>query len=247
MKRSKVVVIGGAIMAFLGMLLAYLYTASAARTAVDSPAGSAETASAYVAKSDLTVGTVWEDLAALVEKRQVPVSLRPAGAITDPSQVEGKTLVRSMSQGEILTDVQFNQTGAESLKIPEGMRALTISVPLPQGVGDYVQPGSNADIFVTFKGLPGQSNPEDANLTQLLLSEVKVLANRRALSAAAQAEGVTAAPSDTGEILLTLAVTVPQAEKIIFAKENGSLWLTLMNAGDPAVPGSGRTYRTALA
>lgn len=245
MKRSKVVVFGGAIMTVLGMLLAYLYTANAANKTAASPAGSAETVSAYVAKSDLTVGTVWEDLTELVEKRQVPVSLRPPGAITDPSQVEGKTLVRSMSQGEILTTVQFNKTGAESLQIPEGMRALTISVPLPQGVGDYVQPGSKADIFVTFKGLPNRPNPEDATLTQLLLSEVTVLANRRALSAQAQAEGAVA-PNDGGEILLTLAVTVPQAEKIIFAKENGALWLTLMNAGDPAVPGTGRTYRTAL-
>jgi pilus assembly protein CpaB len=246
MKRSKVVVFGGAIMAVLGMLLAYLYTAGAADKAAKSPAGSAETVTAYVAKSDLIVGTVWEDLTDLVEKRQVPVSLRPPGAITDPSQAEGKTLVRSMSQGEILTTVQFNKTGAESLKIPEGMRALTISVPLPQGVGDYVQPGAKADIFVTFKGIPNRPNPEDATLTQLLLSEVTVLANRRALSAQAQAEGA-AASNDGGEILLTLAVTVPQAEKIIFAKENGALWLTLMNAGDPAVPGTGRTYRTALA
>lgn len=242
MKRSKIVVVGGAVMAVLGMLLAYLYTSSASRQTGGTGA-SGETASAYVAVADLTVGTVWEDMGESVELRQVPVSLRPPQAISNPEQVEGKTLVRSMSTGEILTSVQFNSTGAESLKIPEGMRALTISVPLPQGVGDYIQPGSRADIFVTFKGLPGEA-PEDATLTQLLLSDVTVLANRRALSAAAQAAG--AAPSDSGDILLTLAVDISQAEKIIFAKENGAVWLTLMNPGDPAGVGTGRTFRTAL-
>lgn len=244
MKRSKVVVIGGAVMAVLGMLLAYLYTASAGKNTAATTTGKTETAFAYVAVNDLTVGTLWEDLSEDIERRQIPVSLRPPGAISDPNQAEGKTLVRSMSKGEILTTVQFNKNGSESLKIPEGMRALTISVPLPQGVGDYIQPGSKADIFVTFKGLPGEPNPEDATLTQLLLSDITVLANRRALSAAAQAAGD--APAESGEILLTLSVNTDQAEKIIFAKENGALWLTLMNAGDPPAVGTGRTFRTAL-
>lgn len=243
MKRSKIVVVGGAVMAVLGMLLAYLYTADASKKTGET-AATGQTAPAYVAVGDLTVGTVWEDMADRVELRQVPLSLRPPEAISDADQVKGKTLVRSMSTGEILTAVQFNSDGAESLKIPDGMRALTISVPLPQGVGDYIQPGSKADIYVTFKGLPGEG-PEDATLTQLLLSDVTVLANRRALSAAAQATG--APPSDSGDILLTLAVDIEQAEKIIFAKENGALWLTLMNPGDPAGVGNGRTFRTALA
>lgn len=232
-------------MALLGMLLAYVYTSSASSKPGAAAKGGPETATAYVATADLTVGTLWDDLAESVEKRQVPVTLRPPGAITDPSQAEGKTLVRSMSKGEILTTVQFNKSGTESLKIPKGMRALTISVPLPQGVGDYVQPGSKADIFVTFKGLPTKPNPEDATLTQLLLSDITVLANRRAVPAALQAEG--AVPNDSGEVLLTLAVNVDQAEKIIFAKENGALWLTLMNAGDPPAVGTGRTFKTALA
>ncbi|MEX0791375.1 MAG: Flp pilus assembly protein CpaB, partial [Actinomycetota bacterium] len=220
MKRSKIVVVGGALMAVAGMLLAYLYTSSAGNQTGQTVV-TGQTAPAYVAVADLTVGTVWEEMGDLVELRQVPMSLRPPEAISNPDQVKGKTLVRSMATGEILTAVQFNSDGAESLRIPDGMRALTISVPLPQGVGDYIQPGSKADIYVTFKGLPGEASPEDATLTQLLLSDVTVLANRRALSAAAQAEG--AAANDSGEILLTLAVTVEQAERIIFAKENGAL------------------------
>lgn len=242
MKRSRIVVACGGVLAVLGMGLSYLYTAGAGSGSAEPPAG-AETAPAYVAVADLSVGTVWEDMANLVERRQVPDLLRPAQAVSDPAQLQGRTLVRSLSQGEILTTVQFNANGAESLTIPPGMRALTISVPVPQGVGDYVQPGSKADIFVTFKGLPGTS-PEDSTLTQLLLSDVTVLANRRALSAAAQAEGTP--PDDTGDILLTLAVTVAEAEKVIFGKENGSLWLTLMNPGESAGTSTGRTFRTAL-
>jgi pilus assembly protein CpaB len=243
MKRSKMILVGGAVLALLGMLLSYLYTANAAKGTAEEPASKGGTAAAYVAISDLTVGTSWDDLVSLVEKRQVPDSLRPPGAISDPSQVKGKTLVRSMSKGEVLTTVQFNASGAESLKVPEGFSALTISLQLPQGVGDYIQPGSKANVFVTFKGLPGKTDPEEATVTRLLVSNVTVLANRRALPAV-QAEG---APAESGaEVLLTLAVTIEQAERIIFAKENGGVWLTLMHAGDPAGVGIGRSFKTVL-
>ena len=43
-----------------------------------------------------------------------------------------------------------------------------------------------------------------------------------------------------------MAVTIDQAERIIFAKENGSVWLTLMHSGDPAGVGIGRTYKSVL-
>lgn len=244
MKRSKMILVGGAVLALLGMLLSYLYTANAAKGTAEEPASKGGTAAAYVAISDLTVGTSWDDLVPLVEKRRVPDSLRPPEAISDPSQVKGKTLVRSMSKGEVLTTVQFNATGAESLKVPEGFSALTISLQLPQGVGDYIQPGSKANVFVTFKGLPGKTDPEEATVTRLLVSNVTVLANRRALPATVQAEGE---PVESGaEVLLTLAVTIEQAERIIFAKENGGVWLTLMHAGDPAGVGIGRSFKTVL-
>jgi hypothetical protein len=78
MKRSKVILMGGAVLAVLGMLLSYLYTAGASTGSSEKPASSGATAPATT--SDLTVGTTWEDLATLVEKRNVPASLRPRAA-----------------------------------------------------------------------------------------------------------------------------------------------------------------------
>lgn len=246
MKSSKMVFVGGAVLAVLGMLLSYMYTGSAKKAAEKASSnGVAATEEAWVAISDISIGTTWEDMSTLVEQRKVPAAVRPLQAITSASQVSAKTLVRNVSKGEVITTVQFNTNGAESLTIPEGQSALTISLPAPQGVGDYIQPGARANIFVTFKGIPNAPKPEDAIMTKMLLSNVKVLANRRALSAQAQAEG-TAPASDGGEILLTLAVTIEESERIIFAKENGAVWLTLMRPGDPAGVGLGKTYGTVL-
>lgn len=246
MKSSKMVFVGGAILAVLGMLLSYMYTGSAKKALqAEESSGTAATAEAWVATSDIVLGSTWEDIADLVAQRKVPATVRPAQAITGPEQVMGKTLVRNVSKGEVITSVQFNSNGAESLSIPAGQSAMTISLPAPQGVADYIQPGTKANIFVTFKGIPEPPTPDAAIMTKLLLSDVTVLANRRALPAQALAEG-TPPPSGGGEILLTLAVSIDQAEKIIFAKENGALWLTLMHPGDPAAVGKGRTYSTVM-
>lgn len=240
MKRSKAVVAGGAVLTLLGMLLSYVYTQSARQEAqAVATTATTEEASAWVASQDLTIGSTWDDINLLVAKQNVPGALRPADAIDDPAAVAGKTLVRNVSRGEVLTATQFNNEGVESLDIPEGTSALTISVGYPQGVGDYIQPGSKANFFVSVKG----QGPDGA-LTKLLLSDIPVLANRRALSAQDVAEGRV--PDDGGQLLLTFAVTLEQAEKIIFAKENGGVWLTLQRPGAPAEQGIGQTFGTFL-
>jgi pilus assembly protein CpaB len=241
-KRSKGIVIAGAILALLGMVSSYLYTRSAKSETAAATAGPKGKSTAWVALEDLQLGSTWDQMAALVSQQAVPLTLKPALAINKPVEVDGKTLVRNVAKGEVITSTHFNATGVESLSIPEGTSALTVSLPHPQGVGDYIQPGSKANIFVTLKGDPSASG---GVLTKLLLSDVTVLSNRRALPAKTVAEGE---PATTGgsEVLLTFAVTVDQAERIIFAKENGALWLTLMRPGAPADQGIGRTFTTLL-
>lgn len=240
MKRSKAVVIGGAVLTLLGMLLSYVYTQSA-RQEVQAVEGtdSATESVAWVAGADLIIGSTWEEIGPNVAKQNVPSNLRPADAISEPDEIAGKSLVRNVAKGEVLTETQFNNNGVESLNIPEGTSALTLSLDYPQGVGDYIQPGAKANFFVTVKG----STPEGV-LTQLMLSDIPVIANRRALSPQDVAEG--RAPDDGGPLLLTFAVTLEQAEKIIFAKENGSVWLTLQRPGAPVEQGIGQTFGSFL-
>jgi hypothetical protein len=49
-----------------------------------------------------------------------------------------------------------------------------------------------------------------------------------------------------GESLLTLALTPDQAEKVIFAKENGALWFGLVRPGDAPATTGGRTAQNVL-
>jgi pilus assembly protein CpaB len=241
-KRSTTVVITGAVVALLGMLLVFIY---AGRVKARAGAGLGPTASAFVATSDIPVGTSWEAMADTVRKQPVPGGLRPSTAVSKTRQVAGKTSIQAISKGEVLTTTQFSAAASGSIEIPKGHNAVTINLAPPQGVGRYIKPGARANVFATFKTIPGATNPAEGAVTKLLLTNVRVLANQAASSAVEKS--ATATPSGSGEILLTLAVTPDQAEKLIFAKENGSLWLGLMRPGDaPASPSTGRTFRTAL-
>lgn len=239
-RRSGTVVAGGVVVALLGMLLVFVYAGQ-----VRSDAGvSAGAGSAFVATTDIPVGSRFEDVAASLKKREMPDDVMPATAITAEDQLNGRSAVQAIAKGEVITTTQFNTSSSGGLDIPAGTNAVTINLGVPQGVARYIQPGADANVYVTYKDRPDVSDASESTITQLVLSNVKVLANRPAVLNPSQEQAQEA--GQAGEILLTVAVTPDQAEKLIFAKENGSVWLGLVNPGDEPVASGGRTFSSAL-
>lgn len=239
-RRSGTVVAGGVVVALLGMLLVFVYAGQ-----VRSGAGVSSGAGAvFVATTDIPVGSRFEDVSASLKKKDVPSDVLPATAVTAEEQLAGKSSVQSIAKGEIITSTQFNTSSSGGLDIPPGTNAVTINLGIPQGVARYVQPGADANVYVTYKDRPDVNDASEATITQLVLSNVKVLANRPAVLNPSQEQAQEA--GQTAEILLTVAVTPDQAEKLIFAKENGSVWLGLVNPGDAPVASGGRTFSSAL-
>ncbi len=232
--RSRTMVLAGVTVALVGALAVFVYGRSVAARS-----GGEDGVSAFVAAKDIPAGTVWNAASPAIDRRSVPASLRPAGAITSPEQVAGRTSVRQISKGEVITNAQFGRSTAApaaGLEIPPKHNAVTINLSPPQGVGHYAQPGDVVNIYTTIKNTAG-----DGPITKLMLSNVQVLANRSAT--AEEGKGV----AGSGEVLLTLALRPGQAEKVIFAKENGSLWFGLVHPGDkPVTTGAGRTAANVL-
>lgn len=239
-RRSGTVVAGGVVVALLGMLLVFVY-AGRVKAGAGVTTGSG---SAFVATTDIPVGTRFEDVVSSLKKKDVPSDVMPATAVTADNQLDGRSTVQSIAAGEIITTTQFNTSSSGGLDIPAGTNAVTINLGVPQGVARYIQPGAEANVYVTYKDLPDVNDASEATITQLVLSNVKVLANQPAILTPAQEQ--QAETGTGGEILLTVAVSPDQAEKLIFAKENGSLWLGLVNPGDAPVTSGGRTFSTAL-
>jgi pilus assembly protein CpaB len=230
---SRTIVLAGAVAALFGVVVVLAY----ARTA-GGPLGDDSSVRAMIANQDIPAGTKGSSLAKAVSSKQIPAALRPASAVGSLDDLDGRMTVRAITKGEVLTAGQFGveQVAAPGagLQIPPGYNAVTMSLPPPQGAGHYAQVGDLVNIFVTLRA-------DGAPITKLLLSNVQVLANRSAV--ATQSKGVASG----GEVMLTLALKPGQAEKVIFAKENGSLWFGLVHPGDAAASsGGGRTAGNVL-
>lgn len=240
-KKSNGVVVGGIIVALLGMVLVFTYAGRVGAGA--GVAGGAATA--LVATNDIPAGTRWEDMAGALKSKEVPADVRPATAVGSAAQLNGRSTIQSIAKGEIVTTTKFNTSSSGGLDIPAGQNAVTVNLGVPQAVARYIQAGSETNVYVTYKNMPQAGAPADSTITKLLLSNIKVLANQP-MQVATEEAANAAASNQTGEVLLTLALSPAQAEQLIFAKENGSLWFGLVHPGDAPVTSGGRTFKTAL-
>lgn len=172
------------------------------------------------------------DLADMVVTEQVPVKVRAEGSVDDLDDLEGRVTAVDLMPGEQLVASRFvtpAQLAEESeVDVPEGLQEVTISLEPQRAVGGQITPGDTVGLVTSLR-------PEDQELpdtTKMILH--KVLVTRVQVEqlptqpdedeAGTGSQGPELAP--TGNLLITLAVDVPQVERIVFSAEHGTIWLT---------------------
>jgi len=149
---------------------------------------------------------------------EVPEGVLPEGAFTDIEDVEGKVSTTSISRGEILVAERFAaHTRGSTLAalVAENMRAVTVRVDDVIGVGGFLLPGNTVDI------LAARQDRNRRAITETILTNIKVLAVDQ-----------TAATEENEPVIVravTLEMTPKQAEKLVQARTEGSIQLTLRN------------------
>jgi pilus assembly protein CpaB len=232
MDRRKVLLIVAAVIAALGTLLVFLYVRGAdnraderysavqvLRVVKEIPAG--ETVEAAQAAGKIETSTVsQQDL--------VP------GALTGTEPVAGKVAVTAIYPGEQLIASKFGASGAATgLSIPKGKIAVSINLSDPARVAGFVNPGDKVAIFMNGTAAGG-------TFTRLLLPNVQVIgAGTTTVVATTTTDPAGAQVTDQlPKTLLTLAVTQAEAERVLYAAQNGQLSFGLMNT-DSQVAASG--------
>jgi pilus assembly protein CpaB len=240
--RSSTIIAAGVIVSFLGIVSVIAYGRSVERRSNAGPSVAAWTATAAI-----PAGTKGEQAAKSMRQTKVPQLARAEGAIADPKELVGRTSVRPIAKGEVVTGAAFGTQSVApgaGLQIPPGFNAVSFNLPVPQSVAYFVQSGDLVNVYVTFKGGQPAAGPAGLpNETKLLLSNVQVLANRTATQPIA---GRAIQAPQAGEAILTLALKPADAEKLVFAKENGSVWFGLVHPGDGPAQTGGQTPVTVL-
>jgi pilus assembly protein CpaB len=219
--RSGTIIAAGVIVSFLGIIAVLVYGHGVEKRTKAGPS-----VTAYTASKEIPAGTKGEDAAGMIAKVAVPRSVVPSGAISSPAQLGGRTFVRAVAKGEVVTTAALGQgdvAPAGGLQVPPGYNAVSLELSVPQAVAEYVQAGDVVNVYATFKGDGGKAE------TKLVLANVQVLANQTASRSVARGLGSSPAGGDT---ILTVALQPQDAEKALFAAQSGSVWFGLVHPGD---------------
>lgn len=222
MNMKKRVIILAIIFSIITSVLVYLYLSS-----VDVPA-----ASIVSNKTDVVVAasTIPENVIITAEMLSI-VSLS-TDAVHGDSAKTMEEVVSFLSKNEIIAGEQVLKSrvvtdlssGALAFRIPEGLRAMTISSNEISGVAGFIAVGDSVDILVSYTDVAALG--EGLQITTQF-QNIEVLAKGPALS------GVTGEQSDTGvSSSLTLLVTPEEAQMLVYASASGSINMTLRNPLD---------------
>jgi pilus assembly protein CpaB len=197
----------------------------------------------YVAKARIPAGTSGEDAQnrGLIEHIALPRRAVAAGAVRSLEQLGGRVAAVDIVPGEQLLTARWvgrgEAPGGRLLAIPEGHQAVSVALDPTRQVSGFVTPGDRVSVVVSLS-LPRSGRPQ--RTSRFLLQDIQVLAvggtaqeGRRA--GQAQGQGRAQSPS-----AVTLAVRPADVERVVFAAENGSLYLSLLPTGQRPVPTRGR-------
>ena len=204
----------------------------------------------WVAAKTIPVGTSGQTAqnTGLIEQVEVPSRNVVDGAVVALSQIQNRKAAVDIVAGEQLLLKRWvgaeEVTGKRLLPIPSEHQAVSIGVDLTRQVAGFVTPGDNVSLVVSMTAPAGGSG--EAERSRFLLKKVQVLAVGATALANASAQGggrVNQGKGGASLTAVTLAVPDAEVERVVFAAEHGSIYLTLLppDAEDAPVEGAGVT------
>jgi pilus assembly protein CpaB len=205
-------------LAVVGGVLLLSYVSAADQRAL----AGMQTAQVLVASKAVPNGTPGERLTGLVEMRTLPSMAVVPGAVSNVNELKGRIATTELHPGEQILSSRFadpaSVAGGARIEAPAGMHQISIQLEPQRVLGGDLAAGSTVGVFL--------STTEERPRTHLTVHKVlvtKVVGG----SATAPAEGDDSAEPDLGgNVMVTLATSAANAEKILFAAEHGKLWLS---------------------
>ncbi len=188
-------------------------------------AATCTTVKVVAATKPLTAGSpISADSVSLIDW---PASMPLTGAFTKPEEVIGRSVIYPIDQHQPILEHDVALAGSGiglTVKIPEGMRAVSVRSNDVVGVAGFLYPGSHVDVLVTSKV---ENSPSP--LTQTVLPNVEVLV-----------AGQKIEPDPTGKPetvnVVTLLLKPEDGEKLVLASTQGAIQFVLRNGADQKSP-----------
>ena len=223
--RTRIIAVAiAAILAVVGGVILVNYVRTVSTTA----AQGAQLTDVLVVTQVIPAGTSADKADNSYTVKQIPAAYVAPGAVTSASQLSGLVATAELEPGEQMltsrwaTAAQLSAQGGTAA-VPTGMQEVAVAVDLQRIVGGRVGAGNHVGIYVSLDASGDQLARTSLLLDQVLVTSVTSSAN----SAAATATSATAATQ--GLVLVSVAVTADDAQKLVYALEFGKVWMSLEN------------------
>lgn len=238
MERRRLLVVSAAVVALLGVVLVLLYVRGA-----DSRAEARyRTERVLTAADRIEAGESFDSAlqAGKIRYADVVTADVAPGAIgvSGTSALAGKQALGTIYPGQQVVAAEFgtDATAPSDLPIPAGHVAVSVTLSDNARVAGYIEPGARVAVFLN------GTDPAGKPFTRLLVPEIQVLGVGSTAVAANTATGDSRtgseAPAETlPNTLLTLAATQRQAEKLLYAQQNGTVAMALLSGKGAAKSG----------
>jgi len=197
----------------------------------------------FVAEKPIPLGLTGEEAenGNYIKEVTVPAKSALRGRVLSREQLRNRRAAVNIVVGEQLLLERWvgaeDVPGRRLLPIPEGHQAVSIGVDLVRQVAGFVTPGDRVGVVVTMA-----SGGDAGDKTTYVLRDVQVLAvGATALTrSSTQANGGRVNQGKGSQTLtaVTLAVEKRYVTKVIFAAEEGSIYLTLLPPDAETAPGT---------
>jgi pilus assembly protein CpaB len=260
-KRRLLAILVAVALAAVGCLAVVAYV----RRADERALAGREAVWVLVATSRIPAGTTGAQIrdGGLTNRVAMPAATVPADAFERiDDQLAALTVTADVQPSQLLLRGAFGESTRLSggLGLPDGKVAVSVEMTAAARVAGYVRPGAKVAIFDTFTVRNGKGRvPSGSRLTdnydynhatRVLLPRVEVIAvGERGTAGAAIAAPADAAAGDEPAggkeakagttMLVTVAATQGEAEKIIHASLTGTLSLALLDDTATIEPGLG--------
>jgi pilus assembly protein CpaB len=198
----------------------------------------------WVAAQLIKAGTSGQTARNTGQIKQIPVPNKNvvAGAVLSMPQIENRYAAVDIVAGEQLLLKRWvgaeDVAGRRLLQIEPGHQALAIEMDMVRQVAGFVTPGDKVSLVLSMKRpAPGG----DLERSQFLLQNVQVLAvGATALANSAAQGGGSRVNQGRGEVAaVTLSIPDERVEQVVYAAENGSIYMTLLPPDAKDVPSDG--------
>ena len=204
--------------------------------AQDRAVSAAEPVPVMIAAKDVPKGmpfsTAWNE--GRLTLSNIPKTLRPATAVTDPNALAGLFATAPLAQGQLVVQESFAKADANTrvgpptfaASLPDGMVAVSFKASSDKAVSDLITPGDHVNLLVqvpnaSVLGLPDSGGAAVVHVFQ----DLKIIAIGDVQEPAADA---AVAPKNPGTGMYTVAIPPQDSARLLLLSNEYSVYLTLL-------------------